>query len=150
MLCVERSQSIFTLGAMQKHIKFDHSARDLPHGSWVSINFRGHGSGNRAAASPKYDCATKEEKVKTKLEEIQLLLLQLGNLNNAAANPIAHHIEMAIKQKKTLIEETLVLISIENLQKLQTHVSSNNNEQSRIEYLAKFIFAQDFRPKLKT
>ena len=58
--------------------------------------------------------------------------------------PIAHHIEMAIEQKKTLIEETLLHISIENLQNLQTHVSANNNEQSRIDYLAKFIFAQDY------
>ena len=35
-------------------------------------------------------------------------------------------------------------ISIENLQKLQTHVGSNNNEQSRIDYLARFIFEQDY------
>ena len=72
------------------------------------------------------------------------MLLQLGNLNNAVANPIAHHIEMAINQKKTLIEETLLHISIEDLQQLQTHASSNNNEQSRIDYLAKFILAQDY------
>ena len=35
-------------------------------------------------------------------------------------------------------------ISIANLLKLQTNVSTSNNEQSRIEYLAKFIFAQDY------
>ncbi len=81
----------------------------MPHGAWVSINFRGHGSGKRAASAavPKDDGITKEEKVRTKLAEVQLVLLQLDKLNNAAANPISHHIEMAIEQKKTLIEETL-------------------------------------------
>ena len=34
-----------------KYIKDDHRARDLPHGAFVSINFRLHGSGKRAATS---------------------------------------------------------------------------------------------------
>ena len=50
------------------HAKYsgdDHSARDLPHGSWVSINFRGNGSGKRVStgASKKTD----EEKTKDEI-----------------------------------------------------------------------------------
>ena len=38
----------FYLAYHSKYIKDEHYARDLPHGAWVSINFRGHGSGKRA------------------------------------------------------------------------------------------------------
>ena len=37
----------FYLAYHSKYIKDEHYARDLPHGAWVSINFRGHGSGKR-------------------------------------------------------------------------------------------------------
>ena len=56
------------------------------------------------------------------------------------ASPIASHIEMAIDQGKTVIDDTLLRISTENLQKLQTQVSANSNEQSRTDYLARFVF----------
>ncbi|MFM7982972.1 MAG: hypothetical protein ACKPKO_26980, partial [Candidatus Fonsibacter sp.] len=39
----------FYITHYSKYIKDDHRARDLPNGSWISINFRGHGGGKRAA-----------------------------------------------------------------------------------------------------
>ena len=50
-----------------KYIKDEHSARDLPHGAWVSINFRGHGSGRRAKSS-----AAKEDSNLTRVERIEM------------------------------------------------------------------------------
>ena len=40
----------FYLAYHSKYIKDEHSAREIPHGAWVSINFRGHGSGKRGRA----------------------------------------------------------------------------------------------------
>ena len=45
----------FYITCYAKYVKDEHSARDLPHGSWVSINFRGHGSGKRAKSSAAKD-----------------------------------------------------------------------------------------------
>ena len=53
------------------------------------------------------------------------------------------HIELALEQGKTLIDETLCHISVANLQKLSTNATSNNGETSRVDFLSKYIFAQD-------
>jgi hypothetical protein len=140
------SRLIFILLTIQKYIKDDHRAGDLPHGAWVSINFRGHGGGKRAAlrTEPKEDQLTKEEKIKDKVADLQLTLFQLHSLNNTWANPIATHIEEAIKQGKTVVEESLSHLPVSSLQKLVAHAAASNAEAPRIDFLAKHIFANDF------
>ena len=75
------------------------------------------GGGKRgAAAIVKEDTLSKDEKVNLKTAELQLTLIQLNNLKNAFASPIASHIEMALTQGKTVIEHSLRHIPIPNLQ----------------------------------
>ena len=71
------------------------------------------GGGKRgAAAIVKEDTLSKEEKIMLKTAELQLTLIQLNNLKNAFASPSAGHIEMALTQGKTVIEESLHHIAI--------------------------------------
>ena len=103
------------------------------------------GGGKRAAAAiAKEDTLSKEEKINLKTAELQLTLIQLNNLKNAFASPIAGHIEMALTQGKTVIEESLNHIAIPNLQKFLTNSTSCNGESTRTDFLAKFIFAADY------
>ena len=55
-----------------RYIKYENIARDLPHGAWVSINFRLHGSGKRASSS-----AAKENKEKDNNIETKLMLMRI-------------------------------------------------------------------------
>ena len=103
------------------------------------------GGGKRAAAAiAKEDTLSKEEKINLKTAELQLTLIQLNNLKNAFASPIASHIEKSLTQGKTVIDESLYHIPIPNLQKLVSISASSNGETYRTDFLAKFIFAGDY------
>ena len=65
---------IFYLAYHSKYIKDNRRARDLPHGAWVSVNFRGHGSGKRAASSSG---AYKDKDSKTQELERKFALMQI-------------------------------------------------------------------------
>ena len=103
------------------------------------------GGGKRGAvAIAKEDTLSKEEKIMLKTAVLQLTLIQFNNLKNAFASPIAGHIEMALTQGKTVIDDSLKHIAIPNLQKLVSNSSSSNGESTRTDYLARFIFATDY------
>ena len=104
------------------------------------------GGGERAAsrAEPKEDLLTKEEKIKEKVAELQLTLIQIHNLKNTWATPIAAHIEEAINQGKTVVEESLNHLPVTSLQKLVAHAGASNAEAPRIDFLAKHIFVVDY------
>ena len=71
--CLEWSRLIFYLAYHSKYIKDDHRARDLPHGAWVSVNFRGHGSGKRPASSAGKAAGPGEGRAKTRAQRLLLL-----------------------------------------------------------------------------
>ena len=67
----------FYLAYHSKYIKDEHYARDLPHGAWVSISFRGHGSGKRAASgSSKMSAERLERQENEKQIEMEEKVLQ--------------------------------------------------------------------------
>jgi hypothetical protein len=54
------------------------------------------------------------------------------------------HIYQALNEGSRVIDATLVHMSIDTLRKLQTHVTTTKDEQTKIDFLARFIFSQDF------
>ena len=74
---------ISTSRTMHKYIKYDHRARDLPHGAWVSINFRAHGGGKRARGAKKKDDEVEQSRddiIDDIVNEINELSLRSGSL----------------------------------------------------------------------
>ena len=85
-----------------------------------------------------------EQKVKDNIAELQLTLIQLHKLENTYANPIAAHVEEAINQGKTVVEESLYHMTVLSLQKLVAHATTSNNETTRIDFIARQIFITDY------
>ncbi|MFM7988398.1 MAG: ubiquitin-like protein, partial [Candidatus Fonsibacter sp.] len=89
---------------------------NIEKGDTLHLVGRLRGGAKRKAATMAEETLSKEDKINVKVAELQLTLIQLGNLKNAFAHPSAKHIELALEQGKTLIDETLCHISVANLQ----------------------------------
>ena len=91
----------FYLAYHSKSIKDEHCARDLPHGAWVSINFRGHGSGKRASTG----AAKKTEEEKSKDEIIDELKHVIDNTLKNVGSPKSLEFQQALGHIKKLAVE---------------------------------------------
>ena len=135
---------IFILHTIQKYIKDDHRARDLPHGAWVSINFRGHGSGKRGRATgAKDDKLTKAAKIDMKKQELMVVMLQLKELNHSGSFHIMNHINRSLVQGDRVIDGALPHLPVAILQQIRSEMDGNNDVVLRCNSLAKFFFTQD-------
>ncbi|MFM7979005.1 MAG: hypothetical protein ACKPKO_06775, partial [Candidatus Fonsibacter sp.] len=124
-----------------KYIRDEFRARDLPHGAWVSINFRGHGSGKRAKSSTaaKDDTSlTRPEMIEMKKKELFVVMLQLKELNHSGTFHIMNHINESIMQGERVIEAALPHLSITVLQQIRSELDGTNYVSRRYQYMAKF------------
>jgi hypothetical protein len=123
-------------------------AYSLPHAAWISINFRGYGSGKRAASATGKNKATKEE-INDKLQnDVDVYLLQLKNCNqHPVASVVYSHLQtfsqsMNVDQIKHLINNSF---SLEQARELQQVINTSNHDTARIKPLMNFIFGSDLQ-----
>jgi hypothetical protein len=104
-------------------------ARDLPHGAWVSINFRGHGSGKsaRKPGSKEDSTLTRVESVEMKKQELFVVMLQLKELNHGATLHIMNHINHSFAQGERVIEAALPHLSVTVLQQIRSELDATND-----------------------
>ena len=112
--------------------------------SALHLFLRLRGGGKRGATSePKEekDKLSRDERIDAKKAELNVLLLQLKDIKNAAAMQMLTHICRALDEGEQVIESTLEYMSISTLRKLQLHLNVTKHEQAKIDYLAKYIFS---------
>jgi hypothetical protein len=124
----------FYLAYHSKYIKYDHRARDLPHGAWVSINFRGHGRGKRAkssTAAKEDNSLTRAERIDMKKKELFVIMLQLKELNHSGTFHIMNHINESLTQGDRVIESALPHLSITILQQILSEMDATTQVSRR-------------------
>jgi len=130
---------------MQKYIKYEHSARDLAHGAWVSINFRGRGSGKRAMSSAAKDDSnlTRAERIELRKKELLVVMIQLKEMNHGATIHLMNHINQSLAQGDRVIEAALLHLYVAVLQQIRSQFDTTNDVIHRSQHLAKIFFEQD-------